>query len=356
MRIDRLAERIIRTTLFRNFAIGVGLLVLAALYVYGLDTGFDVSSQSASSTKEDSKALPGVKASLVNVPASAKEQSPDPVSRTAATPTAEKPSQKLKGLGELELLSSKSKDWLMGTLNSNADVVVISFPKLLEQGMAMNRLAAYIEKASAPRDRVLNDVELGVIIAHAGDSPETFYLGHDYRISDIARFFNQAQQQQLILKIQEQRLLATLIETGYIQKLAHYEATAEAKALITVSHLTTEDLSLLNFASNERVLSAAILAHEISHGEFLTRALYREQSWRFWKKVLTENERTKWKVLLKGLDYDPGNEELLVNEMQALLMHTPDSSVFNAAHLLISNQELAKQRVRFALAGDSFQK
>jgi hypothetical protein len=178
-------------------------------------------------------------------------------------------------------------------------------------------------------------------------------------MSDVARFFDQAQQQQLILQPQEQRLLATLIDAGYIKKSAHYEiaeGAESAKALITVSQLTPVDLRLLNFSQNDRILSAAILAHEIGHGEFLTRRAYHQQSWSFWQSVLTENERTKWKILLRGLDYDLGNEELLVNETQALLLHTPDTRVFNAAHLLISEQELSRQRVRFAQVGHSAHK
>ena len=335
---------------------GVGLVLLATMYVYVLDTGFGSADQVVPTSKVEVEALP------VQKPIPVVETPPPPlrIQSTAPAPVAVPPVETHKpqpGLVSVAtVLNSHLKDWLIGTLDTNPDVLVICFPKLSEQAVTMNRLAAYLEKASAPRNRLLNDAELKSIIARAGDLPETFYLGHDYRMSDVARFFDQAQQQQLILQPQEQRLLAMLTSAGYIKKSAHYEvadAAKDSKALITVSQLTPADLRLLNFAQNDKILSAAILAHEIGHGEFLTREAYHRQSWSFWKSVLTENERTKWKILLKGLDYDLGNEELVVNETQALLLHTPDTRVFNAAHLLISEQELSRQRIRFAQAGNS---
>ena len=346
----RLTERNISTKTSRYIAMGVGLVLLATVYVYVLDTGFSGADHVVPSSKVEVETHPP--------PLQIQGAAPTP----AAVPTVETHKQQLGVLSAATVLNGNLKDWLIGTLDTNPDVLIICFPKLSEQGVTMNRLAAYLEKASAPRNRLLNDAELKSIIARAGDLPETFYLGHDYRISDVARFFDQAQQQQLILQPQEQRLLATLIGAGYIKKSAHYEvsevaeAAKDARALITVSQLTPADLRLLNLAQNDTILGAAILAHEIGHGEFLTREAYHQQSWSFWKTVLTENERTKWKILLKGLDYDLGNEELLVNETQALLLHTPDTRVFNAAHLLISEQELSSQRIRFAQAGNSAHK
>jgi hypothetical protein len=274
----------------------------------------------------------------------------------AVAPVVVVPPVALQALSTATLLNNQSPDWLVGTLDGNADVVAVRFPSLTEQARAMNRLAAFAEKASAPRDRVLNDTELSAVIAREGDSPETFYLGHDYRITKIVHFFNQVQRQQLVLQPQEQRLAATLVDAGYIKKSVSYEAVAETKALITVSRMTPSDFQLLKLAANDRVLSAAVLEHEISHGEFLTRPSYHQQCWLFWQSVLTENERTKWRVLLKDMGYDSGNEELLVNEMQALLMHTPDARFFSAAHLSVSDQELARQRVRFAQTGTSVSK
>jgi hypothetical protein len=153
------------------------------------------------------------------------------------------------------------------------------------------------------------------------------------------------------LKPQERRLLAIMVNAGLIVKSTPYEAVALNKALITVSRMAPVDHKLLKLAPDDRVLSAAIFAHEISHGDFFTKRVYRDQSWQFWNKLLSENERQRWTVLLRRMGYDVSNEELLVNEVQALLMHTPDSRVFSASHLMITDGELANQRDRFESAG-----
>lgn len=302
------------------------MLLAAALYVYVLDRGFGDPA-----------------------PMAAPAQPVAPASTGGGTPEA----AAVPSLHAAQLLHGDSADWLCGTLDSNARVFAISFERLAEQAHAMNRLAAYLEKAGAPRNRVLNDKQLAALIARSGDVPETFYLGHDYRISDIARFFNQARQQQLVLQPQEQRLLGILVAAGLLTQTASYAvgADADAKALITLSRLSPSDRALLKLAPQDELLGTAILAHEISHGEFLTRPAYRQQSWQFWTSVLSEKERQQWRLLLRRMDYDADNEDLLVNEMQALLMHTPDGRVFNAVHLLIPERELGRQRLRFTQVG-----
>ena len=47
------------------------------------------------------------------------------------------------------------------------------------------------------------------------------------------------------------------------------------------------------------------------------------------------------------MNYDPANEDLLVNEMQALLMHTPDTRAFGARVLGVSDAQLNDMRARF---------
>ena len=53
------------------------------------------------------------------------------------------------------------------------------------------------------------------------------------------------------------------------------------------------------------------------------------------------------RAYLNGLHYNPGDDDLMANEMQALLMHTPDNRAFNAGDLGISEAALAELRIRF---------
>jgi hypothetical protein len=254
----------------------------------------------------------------------------------------------LRTVSVAELLQGVSNEWLVGRLESNPMVLTIGFPNLAEQAQAMNRIAAFVEKADAPRNRVLDNAELSGLIARAGDLPETFYLGHDYSAENLAAFFAQVRRQELPLNAQEEQLFRTLLTERLVVQSEELHPGEGSVALITISQLPRTDLALLKLPSDDRILAAAILEHEISHGEFHTRPDYQTRCWYFWKSQLTESERKEWRLLLQSMGYDTNNENLLVNEMQALLMHTPDARYFGEAQLRISKKQLLSQRRRFA--------
>jgi hypothetical protein len=91
----------------------------------------------------------------------------------------------------------------------------------------------------------------------------------------------------------------------------------------------------------------SVLLHELSHGLYFTSAAYREHCAQFWRQRLTADERKRFRELLGRMNYDLGNEDLLINEMQALLMHTPDTRAFGGASLGLGEAQLAELRARF---------
>ena len=76
----------------------------------------------------------------------------------------------------------------------NPAILVLDFASLHEQGKMLNRVAAFVEKARLPHDRVLTDSELDAAIQAKGDTVETFYFGHDYAAASLARFFDAGRQ------------------------------------------------------------------------------------------------------------------------------------------------------------------
>jgi pilus assembly protein CpaF len=62
--------------------------------------------------------------------------------------------------------------------------------------------------------------------------------------------------------------------------------------------------------------------------------------------VIVEDDDTLRRMLVR-LNYDGANEDLIVNEAQAFLMHTPDDRAFNAASLGIAERQLSDLRRRF---------
>ena len=126
---------------------------------------------------------------------------PDAPAAPASAKALPLPAIESRPLSIPELLAGNSRDWRVARLRENRQILVIEFPNLAEQGAAMNRLAALLEKAGTPRDRVLSDRELTALIARNGDNAQTFYGGHDYEGAAMARFFRLATAQGQVLNL-----------------------------------------------------------------------------------------------------------------------------------------------------------
>ncbi len=254
------------------------------------------------------------------------------------------------GLDEI-LISPPSAEWRWRRLRENTAVLVLEFPNLAVQGSTMNRIAAFLEKRSGARDRLLGDAELAALIKASGDNASTFYLGHDYSLDRLGQFFSLASAQKLQLNAQEQKLLDQLLKWEILKAEVDgsYHSTAE-RALVSFTATQLDDPATPEDESVDTVRRESVLRHELSHGEFFTNSDYRQQCWDFWRTSLTEAQRQMFRNYLASIDYDPKNEELMVNETQAVLMHTPDTRAFNAGDLGLNELELERLRVRFRQA------
>lgn len=252
-----------------------------------------------------------------------------------------------RALSISELLAGNSGDWRVARLRENRQILVIEFPNLAEQGAAMNRLAALLEKAGTPRDRVLSDAELAALIARNGDNAQTFYGGHDYESESIARFFRLATAQRQALTRQEERLRQVLVQTGLLGEEVSGPAVTGLQAVITFTAIQADDPATPADEAVDERRRESVLRHEFSHGRFFTRPAYREHCRKFWRGTLTTMQREAIRTHLAKLGYDRSNEELMLNEAQALLMHTPDTRAFDAATVGIAPGELAALRRRF---------
>lgn len=198
-------------------------------------------------------------------------------------------------------------------------VVVLDFPTLAEQGQMLNRMAALIEKAKLPRDRVLTDAELAAAIHASGDTPETYYYGHDYSAAELARFFTLADRDHVALNAEEAKLRALLTQLGWF-------APDAVGALISVPAVGAD--AFVTPQARE-----AMLHHELSHGIFFSNPAYADYVRKFWKTVLTEQERANVRSFLGSQDYDTTDEDLMLNEMQAYVMFTYDPRFCKAVNV-----------------------
>lgn len=202
-------------------------------------------------------------------------------------------------------------------LAANPAVLVFDFPDLDQQGAMFNRVAALVEKAGQPRDRVLDDAELAAAIARSGDTPGTYYFGHNYRGRDLDRFFALAERDGIALGPAERRLREEL------HRMRRTMPTGQDFAVISVPGLEPRV---------DAAMRRAILHHEIGHGHFFTMPAFAAHVADVWRDVFTEAERAAFRGFLEREGYDPSIEEVMMNEAMAYLIYTPDPRFFTPAH------------------------
>jgi hypothetical protein len=218
-------------------------------------------------------------------------------------------------------------------LADNPRIMVLDFASLHEQGKMLNRVAAFVEKAGLPHNRVLTEDELAAAIRERGDTVETFYFGHDYAAASLAGFFALADSEQIELNPLEEQLRALLRQEGWLAQ-----------------DVTAGLISLPAAGSDPRITAAgrtAILRHELSHGEFFSNPEYAAYVRNFWLKELTGEERGSVRGFLAKEGYDAREEELMFNEMQAYLMFTRDPTFFALDMVGMTEELLAELQARF---------
>jgi len=231
---------------------------------------------------------------------------------------------------EDELLDRWVATTTLFQLRENPRVFVLLFPTLDVQGQALNRIAALVEKAGLPRDRLLDDAALQAAMQAAGDTPGTWYLGHDYAGQDIKRFFDLAARDSVPLNAAEQAIMADF---------------ARARALVD----PTEEIALISVANPEpradAALRRAILRHEVGHGHFFTRPDISRHVMAVWRDRFREPARESMRRFLGREGYDTTNERLLANEAMAYLMFTPDRKLFSGHQIGLPEVEVDQLRL-----------
>ncbi len=248
------------------------------------------------------------------------------------TPSAE---FTLRGATEAEIVANTDPNLVIFRFTPNPRILVLDFPDLHEQAMMLNRVAALIEKAGLPRDRVLTDAELAAAIAAHGDTPDTYYYGHDYSAASLSRFFLLADRDHVVLTPQEQTLRRLLTQEGYLE-------AGSLGALISIPHAGLDP-------QIDMAARATILHHELSHGEYFSNPVYADYARQFWKTAMTPADRAAFTHFLASQDYDSNDEDLMMNETQAYLMHTPDRRFFNAGVVSMTNTALNLLQAGFLL-------
>ena len=205
-------------------------------------------------------------------------------------------------------------------MDADPAILVLDFASLHTQALMLNRIAALIEKADMPRDHVVSEAELNDHIRATGGNPDHYYDGHDYRAADLARFFRLAADDDMALNPYEAWLRGLLDRQSWLKRNA-------VGALISLPGVSKQV---------DPAARAVVLRHELSHGVYFTDPAYVALCAHFWNDMLTVQEREGIRGMLGHDDYDTHDEDLMINEGQAYLIHTPDPRYFRPAMIGMS--------------------
>jgi hypothetical protein len=256
-----------------------------------------------------------------------------PAPAVAVRPVIPAPAFVVRAATEQEILANHAVDLDLFRFTPNPAVLVLDFASLRRQGLMLNRVAALVEKAGEPHDRVLSDDELDQAIRAHGDTVETYYYGHDYSAADLARFFALADRDRARLSAEEETLRSLLRQERFLEPGAN-------QALISLPRAgAASDI--------DENLRRVILRHELSHGEFFTKPEYAAYVRRFWNETMDETARSAFRRFLDAGEYDLSLSDLVVNETQAYLMHTRDRRLFSPAALALPEPVVLRLQAEF---------
>ena len=233
---------------------------------------------------------------------------------------------------EAEILASAPATLQVRRFALQPEIVVVQFASLADQARMLNRVAAFVERAGFPRDRVLTGADLADRLRARGEQADTLYYGHDYRAGDVLRFLDAAAAAGEAFSPDEQRLSALVRSWGWRE--------GSPGALISLVRETPS-------AGLDLAARATILRHELSHGMYFVNAAYAGYVRAFWASTLTPAERARFRSFLASEGYDTAIDDLMMNEMQAYLMHTADARFFKASAIGIAEPRLELLRGLF---------
>ena len=220
----------------------------------------------------------------------------------------------------------------------NPAVFIFDFPTLEQQGRMFSRILALIERQGGERERVLTDAELDRLIKASGKGAATYAYGNDFRVGELVKFFNMASDDRIALNEDEGRLRDFLLASGAMaRKFEFYNAVPPDRVVISIPQSARAAAGRVAVTPQ---LRTAILHHELSHGEFYSNDAYADYCRRFWAGVMSEGQRAAFRRFLTRKGYDPGNTELIINETQAYLIHTPSQAIFSPAKVGLTAREV----------------
>ncbi len=243
------------------------------------------------------------------------------------------------------ILNSHNSGLVVWNYADNPNIYVFDFPSLTYQGRTFNRITQLTEQFNEPYKRVLSIDEILKYMESVRRTQADFAFGHDVLVSELVLFFNLAERDKLELFAEETALRDFAIDQGLMRVWRGIYQAIKPDVVILSIPQTQEKRE--NEPRVSELARRAIFTHEISHGEYYANPYYTKYCQHFWSETLNDAQRDIFKKFLSMYNYSINQEELLINEMQAYLMFTPDPASFSARKLGIKDEELEAMRDLF---------
>jgi hypothetical protein len=231
--------------------------------------------------------------------------------------------------------------------SDNPQIFIFDFPGLALQGRTFNRVTQFAEQVQANTGypKVMNNDEIFRYMESLRRTQADFAFGHDLLVSELVQFYNLADRDKVELFPEELALRDFLIEQGLAKMWrGFYQAMQPGVVILSIPQMQTKKADEPQVSELAR---RAVFMHEIAHGEYYTNQYYATYCRKFWNETLNDAQREVFINLFKKYNYAVTMDELVVNEMQAYLMFTPDPNSFSAKKLGIADAELESMREMF---------
>lgn len=243
------------------------------------------------------------------------------------------------------ILESHNSDLVVWRYADSPNLFIFDFPNLTQQGRTFNRATQLTEQFNEPYKRVLSLEESLKYMESVRRSQADFAFGHDILVSELVLFFNLAERDKLEFLPEETVLRDFAFEQGLMRVWrGFYQAIKPDAVILSIPQTQAKRENEPRITDLAR---RAIFTHEISHGEYYTNPYYTKYCQRFWNESLNKDQRELFKKFLSMYNYSINQEELMINEMQAYLMFTPDPASFSAKKLGTTDEDLEAMRELF---------
>jgi hypothetical protein len=243
------------------------------------------------------------------------------------------------------ILNSRSGELGVWSYAENPNIYVFDFPSLNQQGRTFNRAMQLNDQFNEPYKRVFSLEEMSKYLEAIRRSQTNFAFGHDFIMSQLVLFFNLASKDKIELLPEEIAMRDFLLKQGLVDFWrGFYRVKRDDVVILSIPQVQDSHDGEARITELAR---KAILTHEIAHAEFYTNPYYAEYCRKFWAEKLSDSQRGVFLKFLSAYNYSTSQQELLINEMQAYLMFTPDPSSISPAKLGIDDAEWNAMKLLF---------